>query len=174
MFRFLIISFLIYLAVVAVKRGYIATDFPFIQQAQPDISTALVERVIDGDTIEIGGERRVRLKGIDCPESNQAYGDVAKMYLVAAIEGTQVDIETHYTDRYDRMVGVVYYGDTNINRFMVEQGLCWAYRQYVDDKELFALEQQAKIARIGLWSQPSPTPPWDYRRKDKRAITSVQ
>jgi micrococcal nuclease len=168
MLRLLISVSILTAATYAVKMGYLNFDFPFLFQPNPERTTVFVSRVIDGDTIQIDNNQRVRLKGIDCPESNQYFGDVATTYLTAAIEKTQVVVENHYTDEYKRIVGVVYYGDININRFMVEQGLCWAYRRYVDDVELFALEEHAKNAGIGLWGQSDPQPPWLFRASAKK------
>lgn len=59
------------------------------------------------------------------------------------------------TDRYGR----------SLNREMVRQGMAWWYRQYAPrDAELARIEAEAKAARIGLWSQPNPVPPWEWRR----------
>ncbi|MBV8616540.1 MAG: thermonuclease family protein, partial [Acetobacteraceae bacterium] len=53
----------------------------------------------------------------------------------------------------------------SMNREMVRQGLAWWFRRYAPrDAELARLEAEAKTAWIGLWSQPKPVPPWEWRR----------
>lgn len=70
------------------------------------------------------------------------------------------------TDRYGRTVGRVYVGDTDVNAELVKQGAAWVYRQYAKDPSLYALENEAKAARRGLWGLPETErcPPWDWRK----------
>jgi micrococcal nuclease len=49
----------------------------------------------------------------------------------------------------------------------VKTGMDWAYRRYLTDRSLIVLEQQARPARRGLWSDPAPVPPWKWRRTRK-------
>ncbi len=60
----------------------------------------------------------------------------------------------------------MYVGGVDVNAEMVKQGAAWAYRQYLKDQSLLALEQQAKTAKRGLWGLPEAErcPPWDWRR----------
>ncbi len=79
-------------------------------------------RVSDGDTItiEAGGQKeKVRLNGIDAPESKQAGGQEARQYLAARILIKQVRIEGSSLDRYGRLLGTVYLGSENINLAMI-------------------------------------------------------
>ena len=68
------------------------------------------------------------------------------------------------TDRYKRIVGRVYVGDTDVNRELVAQGFAWVYRKYSNDAELLELEVQAKENGLGLWADLNPIPPWEWRR----------
>jgi micrococcal nuclease len=53
----------------------------------------------------------------------------------------------------------------SLNREMVREGMAWWYRKYApNDRELATLETEAKAAQRGLWSQPNPIPPWDWRK----------
>jgi endonuclease YncB( thermonuclease family) len=54
-------------------------------------------------------------------------------------------------------------GRLDVNTAQVKQGMAWMYRQYNRDKSLLALEQEAKNAKHGLWSEPNAIPPWEYR-----------
>jgi len=64
------------------------------------------------------------------------------------------------TDRYGRIFGRVYVGDTDVNRELVAQGFAWVYRKYSNDAELLELQAQAKEKGLGLWADPNPIPPW--------------
>ncbi|HCP6903043.1 TPA: thermonuclease family protein [Escherichia coli] len=61
-------------------------------------------------------------------------------------------------------MGTVFVAGVNVNAAMVEQGMAWAYRQYVTDRSLIQLEAQARTARRGLWVDPAPVEPWLFRR----------
>ena len=67
-------------------------------------------------------------------------------------------------DRYGRVVGRVFVGGTDVNRELVAQGFAWVYRKYSDDAELLELEAEAKQKGLGLWAEPNPIPPWEWRR----------
>ena len=125
--------------------------------------------VSDGDTITVLVNRapvKVRLYGIDCPESHQAYGTQAKNATSALAFGKVVFVEAIDRDRYGRTVGVVTLpGKVNLNQDLVKQGMAWWYRQYApSSRDLPKLEDQARRAKIGLWSQPNPIPPWGFRK----------
>ena len=122
--------------------------------------------VHDGDTITVLTKDKrsikVRLYGIDAPESKQPYGSRAKQRLSELVFGKQVRVETHGTDRYRRTLGVVYLDDKDINAQMVSEGLAWAYVRY--SSRYVPQQEEAKSARRNIWSQKNPTPPWEFRR----------
>ena len=70
-------------------------------------------------------------------------------------------------DRYGRWVGHLNVNGTDVNRQMIATGNAWHYTDYSNDLSLESLQQQAQSRRLGLWSQDSPTPPWDYRQTGK-------
>ena len=97
-----------------------------------------VASVIDGDTIEIHGER-IRLFGIDAPELAQRCTEGGRPYpcgfdcsrvLRQRIKGRTVDCIRHDTDRYGRMVAVCHVEGLDLSRWMVRQGQAIAYRKY--------------------------------------------
>jgi hypothetical protein len=79
--------------------------------------------------------------------------------------GKDVTIRVLDKDRYGRTVAeVILPEERSLNREMVGQGMAWWYRQFAPrDRELDRLESEARTAKRGLWSQPDPTPPWDWR-----------
>jgi endonuclease YncB( thermonuclease family) len=125
--------------------------------------------VLDGDTIDVlhnGRAERIRLSGIDCPEKKQAYGQKAKQATSALVFGKEVTIQTHGKDKYGRTLADVLLPDgTNVNHEMVKEGWCWWYRKYATgDTTLERLENDARAATRGLWADPYPVPPWEWRK----------
>jgi endonuclease YncB( thermonuclease family) len=74
-------------------------------------------------------------------------------------------LEERGTDRYGRTIARVKCDGIDVSRAQVERGLAWHYVKYSTDSSLGLVQQQAKVARRGLWSDPAPIPPWDYRHK---------
>ena len=129
-----------------------------------------VSKVADGDTFTLNAvgqaPRAVRLYGIDAPERDQAYGELATTALVAWIDGREVRVAVEDVDIYGRLVGTVFVNDSHINLAMVEQGHAWWYEQYARDAfELELAEQQARAARRGLWASGTAVEPWEWRRR---------
>jgi endonuclease YncB( thermonuclease family) len=128
-----------------------------------------VVRVLDGDTIEVLHNKhpeRIRLSGIDCPEKGQAYGQKAKQAASAMVFGKQVTLQTHGKDKYRRTLADVLLRDgTNVNHELVREGWCWWYRKYApNDVELEKLEAEARNTKRGLWTDPHPVTPWEWRK----------
>lgn len=123
--------------------------------------------IADGDTLTLfDGSRqvRVRLAEIDAPERRQAFGNVARQHLAALCFRTQATVRVQSTDRYGRAVGRVTCGTTDANAAMVSAGLAWVFRRYARDPALYRLEADARRDRRGLWRDPAPIPPWEFRR----------
>lgn len=138
------------------------------QQATPGYCT----HVADGDTAVLRQGThsvRVRLGGIDAPEKDQSYGDQSKAELERLIGGKQVYLVETDQDKYGRTVGVLFIRDghsyRNVNLAMLEAGAAWHYVQYSLGSAYAEAEQRAQAARRGLWAEPSPTAPWDYRHQ---------
>jgi micrococcal nuclease len=128
--------------------------------------------VHDGDTITVLRDRtpvKIRLFGIDCPETGQDFGSRAKGATSELAFGKVVTVHPRRNDRYGRTVADVVLPDGRIlSHELVRPGLAWWYRKYAPkDASLARLEVEARAARIGLWSQADPTPPWTWRRNGK-------
>jgi micrococcal nuclease len=147
----------------------------FSAPAGADQFTGTVVRVIDGDTVEVleadKAAHRVRLAGIDTPERGQAFGTRAKQALLARVGGETVTVEWDKRDRYRRIIGKLVLEGQDVNLSMVEDGYAWWYRKYAReqseiDRGLYeAAEERARHARTGLWRDPEPVSPWDWRRR---------
>ena len=81
--------------------------------------------------------------------------------------GKEVTIQTHGYDKYKRTLGDVFLLDgTNVNQELVKQGWCWWYQKYAPgDTVLEGLEKEAREAKKGLWADPHPVPPWEWRKR---------
>ena len=133
-----------------------------------------VVRVIDGDTVETLDSartlQRVRLRGIDAPERKQAFGTQAKQRLTDLVGGQAVVVDGDKRDRYGRVVGTVSVAGRDVGLTLVQEGYAWWYRRYAADQGALdvvrygAAELAARRDRRGLWQDPAPQAPWDYRR----------
>ena len=142
--------------------------------AQAATITGKVVGISDGDTLILlttaKEQMKVRLYGIDAPESKQAFGTRAKQELSSLAFGKEARVEVVEKDRYGRSVGRVVVGTLDINVEMVRRGFAWWYRNYAKkDAALAAAETEAKNAGRGLWSDKEPTPPWEFRQSASRA-----
>ena len=124
--------------------------------------------VADGDTLTVlagGLGRKVRLAGVDAPEKAQPFGARSKRSLAGVCAGTEAEVSETGKDRYGRTVGTVYCGGADANAEQVRRGMAWAYGRYLPrDSPLFALEAGARSAGRGLWADPDPVPPWEFRK----------
>ena len=132
---------------------------------------ALEGRVVavhDGDTISVlvaGRAVRVRLAGIDAPEHGQPFQNASRHALAAQVAGRDVRIVERGRDRYGRVLGTVYVAQVDVNAEQVRWGHAWVFRRFERDRQLAALESDAKAAKRGLWRDPSPVPPWLWRER---------
>lgn len=133
--------------------------------------TGQVVGVTDGDTVRLLVDRqeiRVRLDQIDAPEKGQAFGDRSKQSLSDLVYGKTVRAATQGEDRYGRTIATIYAGELNANAEQVRRGMAWVYRKYARDPALYGIEEEARAARRGLWSDPEPVPPWEWRKRDRK------
>lgn len=133
-----------------------------------------VATVIDGDTLEIRS-LRIRLHGIDAPESNQSCtrpdgsqwrcGQQASLALSDHVGRQTVRCEVRDVDRYGRTVAECFVGGASMNQWMVASGWAVAYRTY--SRAFIADENRAHAARLNIWSG-SFDMPWDFRKQPRR------
>jgi len=142
----------------------------------PQKYTAVVRKVIDGDTIAVYREplaiyQKVRLVCIDAPEKAQKpYGLNSKDWLSGQLLNKTVEIEDFGTDQYQRILGKILIDNKNINLESVQEGQSAVYRQYMkpceDERDFyFKSEDAAKKAKLGLWAQNKVVMPWEFRKK---------
>lgn len=129
-------------------------------------------RIVDGDTAELlyNGEfpLMIRFEHIDAPEKrgSQPYGNKAKTVLSDLCFGQEVTLITEAEfDMGGRIIGVLINEEgINVNKEMVRVGYAWHFKKYSEDMSYDTLEMEARIAQRGLWQEPNPVAPWDYRK----------
>lgn len=138
---------------------------------KPDLPSNLIEatciKVSDGDTIKVrlddDSVEKVRLYGVDCPEKRQSFGREATQFTKDMVSGKTVNISPVTTDKYGRTVAWVYVDGKCLDKELLKAGLAWHYKEYSEEEELAILEEEARAKKIGLWQEPNPTPPWEWR-----------
>ena len=128
-------------------------------------------RVSDGDTIHVvtdGNEKfKVRLDRIDAPEKDQPHGKESTAYLTSLIRGKTVRVEWVKKDQYGRVLGIIYLDKTDINLKMVETGNAWHYKFYDKTTSYAEAEKEAREKKLGLWVDPDPVEPYQFRKMKK-------
>ncbi|SEP42837.1 thermonuclease family protein [Nitrosovibrio sp. Nv6] len=147
----------------------------YVSLAQAEILVGRVVKIADGDTLTVldatKQQHRIRLTGIDAPERRQAFGTVSKQHLAELAFGREVTVQWDKRDRYQRILGKVLVDGVDANLEQVRAGLAWHYKHYAKgqqsaDRILYAeAEEAASRNGVGLWRDPAPIPPWDFRRK---------
>lgn len=133
-----------------------------------DEGWSVVARVIDGDTLDLNDNRRVRLIGVDTPEMGYSprarvegtpdpLAEKATAFVRDAVEGKRVRLErgTEATDNYGRTLAYIYLEDgTLLNAELLRRGYARAYRRFPHPlrDDFIALEEAARAARRGLWA----------------------
>jgi len=163
------------ICLVALALGLTACVAPALPPAPPHPGdrptfTSTVLGVTDGDTLTVlanGAREKVRLTGIDCPESDQPFGSQATQLTTQLALEKVVTVTDFGRDKYHRLLGEVVLPDGRLlNRELVREGFCWWYRKYAPENgELERLETEAREARKGLWADSQPVPPWEWRKR---------
>ena len=154
------------------------------QLAAAETVVGRVVGIADGDTLTIldGSNRqhKIRLNGIDAPEKAQPFGNVSKQNLSRLAFGRYATAECPKVDRYRRRVCVVRVDGIDVGLAQVAAGLAWWYRKYAGEQTVLErdtyskLENQARAVGVGLWSEPRPVQPWEWRqRKPQRFGTTT-
>jgi endonuclease YncB( thermonuclease family) len=130
--------------------------------------TAVVVAVLDGDTVLVrrnGSLMKIRLAEIDAPEKAQTFGPASRNTLMEMVFHKLVSLHTVAIDIYERSVALLKVNGLNVNEEMVRRGMAWEYSNYHSDRNFIALQQEARQAGRGLWSQNDPIPPWVWRKQ---------
>lgn len=126
-----------------------------------------VRRVVDGDTLDVTSGRglvRIELTEIDCPELDQPFGPEASKAVYDLVADKVVRVRATARNRFGQFFAFVYLSDGRLlNEELVTRGLAWWKSNNSSRPELGRLELEARSEKRGLWSDPKPVPPWDWR-----------
>lgn len=139
-------------------------------QVEADFVGSVVS-VHDGDTLTVLVDLRqvrVRLTEIDAPESKQAFGERSRQSLADMCFGKEAKVQDAGQDRYKRTLGRVFCAGRDANAEQVRRGMAWVFDRYVTDSSLYSVQENAKQAKIGLWADRAPEPPWDWRKNQRK------
>jgi endonuclease YncB( thermonuclease family) len=149
--------------------------------------TGRVVRVADGDTLFVldadNIQHEIRLQWIDAPERGQAYSAKSREHLAELVAGKPVVVEYDQHDHYQRILGKVSLDNQDINLEQIRAGLAWHYKKYEREQTTAErvsysdAEREARKVRRGLWKDPYPLAPWDYRqarREQKKAMEAFE
>lgn len=130
-----------------------------------------VVRVVDGDTLIVLAGRdqvRVRLAGIDAPERpGQDFSAASRDSLAQIVAGKVVSVTYDTRDQYGRVIGQVNASGVNANTQQLQRGYAWVYARFNSNPVDHAIQAKARFRRIGLWADPAPIPPWQWRHVRK-------
>ncbi len=141
-------------AVFLIRRS--TTDAPFAGR---------VVEVSEGDTLTVlraGQPLRIRLEGVDAPELSQAFGPQAKEFLTALASGREAQVSPKGREAGGIVASVAIDG-RDLGQQLMTSGFAWHFTRRGVDPTYAASENEARSKRLGLWSDPSPTTPWEYR-----------
>ena len=134
-------------------------------------NSTIVTFVADGDTVKVLLNREeiwIRLPGIDCPESDQSFGQSAKEFTHRFCFGRKVKLKRQGKDRYDRVLADVIIDGQSLTQALLQAGLAWHLPRYSNDLFLAKLAADAKRQNIGLWKEPHPIPPSEWKKKKRQ------
>ncbi len=141
--------------------------------AAPVLLQGKIVRVTDGDTVTLMDAHhtlhKIRLTGIDAPESKMPYGRQATVFLKALTLGKDVDALAYKQDRYGRTIATLIVDKQDINLAMIQAGLAWHYKRYATEQptgeaRAYALaEELARTQLLALWHEGIPIAPWEWR-----------
>jgi len=125
--------------------------------------------IIDGDTFDLlnDGNKtfRIRMEGIDAPEKGMPFYQVSKKHLGSLCFGQRVAVQITQTESGNRKIGFTFLSSgSELSHEMIRAGLAWHFVKYNSDRDLAALEQEARQEKRGLWKDPHPLPPWEIRK----------
>ena len=142
---------------------------PFTSLA--DESIIKIVSIPDGDTLNIinsdNKKIKIRLYGIDAPETTQKYGQASRDYLRKIVKNKNLTYKIRSKDDYGRVVATLYGDNKDLNYEMIKAGWAWHYKYYYKSKKYAKKEKNAREQKLGLWKGDNPQAPWDYRKENK-------
>lgn len=135
-------------------------------------------KVFDGDSMLLrnpeGQVVQVRIAGIDAPEKTQPFADPARDRLATLLQRESLRVTIHKKDVYGRWLASIYVDHQDLGETLIAEGMAWFFRRYQSDlsreqrRAYDEAERSAQQARRGLWQEPAPQPPWEFRQNKRQ------
>ena len=158
----------------ALRLAIIAICSLHLSVAQAATFSGKVVGIADGDTLTVltasKKQHKIRLAEIDAPEKHQPFGSKSKESLSDLCFDKEAEVTPFVKDRYQRIVARVKCAGVDVNAEQVNRRMAWVYRKYAKDHNLYVLQHDAKVAKRGLWGDPGPTPPWEWRKSTRHTV----
>jgi endonuclease YncB( thermonuclease family) len=128
---------------------------------------ARVVTVHEGDRLTIRHDGRseiIYLQDVDCPELKQPHGKQARHAMAAYVGNRDVVVRSLKRDRQGRATAEIFLQDgRNVGHELVKEGLAWLRPDTAQGQSLGEVGQLARAEKKGLWSEPNPVPPWEWK-----------
>lgn len=128
-------------------------------------------KVIDGDTLYVkltdNSSMKIRLYGVDTPETKQTYGPKAKQFTELFVKDKSLTVNSFKKDIYGRTIAEVLVDGKSLNASLIETGNAWVYTAYCKRevcKNWMLLQEAARQNKVGLWKYKKPVAPWIWRQ----------
>jgi micrococcal nuclease len=152
---------------IIVLAGFVSAPGAFSETTKPANWSGTVVYVVDGDTVHVrpaagGRPVKIRMHGIDAPETCQAGGDEARAQLARRLMHRAVSVNGKQRDDYGRLLAQLTENGEDINGWMVARGWAWSYRFHRSLGPYGEKQTQAKAARRGVFATAAGLPPAVY------------
>ncbi|MEI6547472.1 MAG: thermonuclease family protein [Burkholderiales bacterium] len=167
--------------------GLLTAGFSTAKPPAPAMVDGVSINVQDGDSFvlrdDLGNRIRVRISGIDAPEKSQPFADRSRQHLRDLMRDVRIRLEPVKVDVFGRTVARVWVlsddgkSGRDAGLAQIEAGMAWHFKRYRSDQHdqdaarYAKAEREARSAELGLWRDPSPEPPWEFRTRTKRNDT---
>jgi endonuclease YncB( thermonuclease family) len=113
------------------------------------------------------------MEGIDAPEKGMPYYKIAKNYLGKICFKKNIRLEITGKDSRGRILAYSYMDDgRELSHEMIKAGMAWHFKNYSSDSVLSSSEKNARKAKLGLWADNNPMPPWENRRLHRDGVST--
>lgn len=123
--------------------------------------------IMNGDTVFAncnGQQILVRLAEIDAPEKRQDVGLRSKQSLSEMCLHKNAEVIPRATNKFGGTIAYLNCSGIYAHREQIKRGMAWVYDGYATDESLYALQDKARSSHIGIWENPTPVPPWEWRK----------
>jgi endonuclease YncB( thermonuclease family) len=134
-------------------------------------------KVHSGDMVMIWSNKKkvnVRLASIDSPDEGQPFAEEARKWMKEKVFRKKVTVEIQSYEGEEYLVGTVRLGEADLSLQLVEAGLAWYDKKLGANRDLSKAQKRARKAKIGLWAQEDPVPPWDIKARSEKEKAAAE